>query len=264
MSSSRNGIRAQGTAREGRRVTLFAIESTEEWPPGVQPPEGLPTTPNEAVVDVADRTDRTCALEGCMRRVFSREWCQMHYVRWWRHGDPNVTHSTRDIPVLERIAPLIDKAAPGGCWLWTGPLNESGYAMRRQNSGSSSLVHRWLYQLLVGPVDRSLHLDHLCHTRDESCRADRSCPHRRCVNPAHLEPVTPAENNRRSRSPAQLAAKANRCKRGHDLTVHGYVRKDKKGRNCKACGKITGQIWRDRLRAQGISPYKPRRKRDAA
>lgn len=38
--------------------------------------------------------------------------------------------------------------------------------------------------MFVGPIPEGLHLDHLCRVR-------------RCVNPAHLEPVTQAENNYR-------------------------------------------------------------------
>lgn len=191
--------------------------------------------------------ERTCDVDGCDRRVFSRAWCQKHYTRWLRHGDPTITHDTRDIPPLERIAPLIDAAVPGGCWLWTGTVNAEGYASRHLGPGSS-LVHRWLYEQLLGPIEDNLPLDHLCHTRDVSCTANRDCPHRRCVNPDHLEPVTHAENSRRGRSPANLVVQTNRCKRGHDYAVHGYVRRDGRGRQCLACQRITAQRRRERLR----------------
>lgn len=37
-----------------------------------------------------DMTDanRTCGIEGCDRAVVARGWCNMHYMRWSRHGDP--------------------------------------------------------------------------------------------------------------------------------------------------------------------------------
>jgi hypothetical protein len=46
------------------------------------------------------------------------------------------------------------------------------------------LVHRDVYEQLVGPIPEGLVLDHLCRNRS-------------CCNPAHLEPVTTAENVRR-------------------------------------------------------------------
>lgn len=30
----------------------------------------------------------TCAIEGCGKPRATREWCNGHYIRWRRHGDP--------------------------------------------------------------------------------------------------------------------------------------------------------------------------------
>lgn len=31
---------------------------------------------------------RRCLIKGCERAAESRGWCNMHYMRWWSHGDP--------------------------------------------------------------------------------------------------------------------------------------------------------------------------------
>ena len=33
--------------------------------------------------------DRTCSVDGCDRPTRKREWCNKHYQRWLRHGDPD-------------------------------------------------------------------------------------------------------------------------------------------------------------------------------
>lgn len=60
--------------------------------------------------------------------------------------------------------------------IWTGS----------ESTRRNSLVHRIAYVAYHGSdVPDDLPLDHLCRVRN-------------CVNPDHLEPVTVAENNRRS------------------------------------------------------------------
>ena len=79
----------------------------------------------------------------------------------------------------------------GECWVWTGPINRKGYGYC-QVGGVRKNAHRALFERERGALPRSLHLDHLCRNK-------------RCVRPSHMEPVTPAENNRRKAIPARPA-----------------------------------------------------------
>jgi len=79
-------------------------------------------------------------------------------------------------------------------------MQPNGYGTRSAHRRCETrLAHRIAYQLVVGPIPDGLVLDHLCHTRDPDCADNANCPHRRCVNPAHLEPVTRRENIARGR-----------------------------------------------------------------
>lgn len=71
------------------------------------------------------------------------------------------------------------------CWIWQGTILSNGYGIFSISSTpyNRQLAHRYSYILHKGPIEN--HIDHLCRVRN-------------CVNPAHLEDVTQAENNRRS------------------------------------------------------------------
>lgn len=122
---------------------------------------------------------------------------------------------------------------PSGCHVWTGHTNQAGYGAVSIN-GQRYYAHRLAYELLVGPVPEGLHIDHTCHTNDESCLGGPSCPHRACVNPDHLEPVTPAENTRRG-----APARRTHCPQGHEYTPDNTQRRARKGgkRECKTCNR---------------------------
>lgn len=47
-----------------------------------------------------------CVVEGCTRRVKSREFCARHYKRWLKYGDPNyLSRQPPAIPVVGRNVP---------------------------------------------------------------------------------------------------------------------------------------------------------------
>lgn len=169
---------------------------------------------------------RTCSVDGCEKPHEAHGFCQMHYRRWKASGDPGPAGPVivRGVPTEERVWPRVDKDGPGGCWLWTGPLQPKGYARVMQTGGAAIMVHRFVYELLVGPVPDGLQLDHLCRVRH-------------CCNPAHLEPVTNAENQHRGMAPPGLHFRATHCKRGHEFTEENTYRRPSKAdvRECLIC-----------------------------
>ncbi len=87
-------------------------------------------------------------------------------------------------PLYRRFV-ITDTGLDEPCWLWTMSLDGRGYGqMWDREKRTRVTAHRFLYEHIVGPVPEGLDLDHLCRVRH-------------CVNPAHLEPVTRAENVRR-------------------------------------------------------------------
>lgn len=86
-----------------------------------------------------------------------------------------------------------------GCWTWAGRTNDDGYGVfkvKRAGQWVPIRAHRWAYEQANGPTP--LPLDHRCHTNDPNCPPGTDCPHRRCVRPDHLEPVSTRENTRRA------------------------------------------------------------------
>jgi len=67
------------------------------------------------------------------------------------------------------------------CWLWTGAVQNSGYAMVRVPGRKMRVAHRIAYQMCVGPIPDGSVIDHKCRVRH-------------CVNPDHLQAVSPREN----------------------------------------------------------------------
>jgi hypothetical protein len=117
-----------------------------------------------------------------------------------------------------------------GCWEWQGVRTDKGYATAWAD-GRWQRLHRWAYGKRHGDVPPLL--DHVCHD-PRTCAGGRTCPHRACLNPDHLEPATPARNADPDRRALRWAAGT--CARGHDVTTPAAVYLKPDGsRECRAC-----------------------------
>lgn len=110
-----------------------------------------------------------------------------------------------------------------GCWLFTGCTNSRGYGLVCSGrKGKSVLTHRLAVIVRDGSIPDGMTVDHQCHD-SQTCRLDATCPHRRCVNPAHLAVMTNADNLRRQ-------WESGLCRKGHPLTLRGDGK-----RQCMTC-----------------------------
>lgn len=176
---------------------------------------------------------KECSIEGCSKPMKTRGWCQMHYMRWWTTGElgPSGQIKSQGEALEVRFwRSVTGREDPSGCWLWTGTRQMTGYGRFPIGRGSVP-AHRFAYEQLACPVPDGLELDHLCRVRN-------------CVNPAHLEPVTRAENNRRR------WATYTHCKNGHDLTDPANLYFVKGRRVCKACQRARSAAYYQRRKAK--------------
>lgn len=67
---------------------------------------------------------------------------------------------------------------PNGCWLYGSQPNRYGTT---KIGGVTVTTHRYVYEILVGPIDEGCHLHHTCQTPS-------------CCNPGHLQVLTPKEH----------------------------------------------------------------------
>lgn len=127
---------------------------------------------------------RECFMENCRALVFCGGMCRAHYMRWWRHGNPEINNkrgpkvSTR--PLFDLIEEQVEIDPNSGCWLWPNSVAGLGYGVISRRK-VQYYVHRVTWEHFNGSVPEGMYICHHCDTPP-------------CTNPAHLFLGTPMEN----------------------------------------------------------------------
>ncbi|ASX98772.1 HNH endonuclease [Arthrobacter phage Colucci] len=141
------------------------------------------------------------------------------------------------LPLEQRFWAKVAVKEPRECWPWTGSMHAQGYGkLGAGKRGKSFLAHRFAYELTNGPIPDGLHIDHTCHNGTD-CPGGKTCQHRKCCNPSHLEAVEPVENVSRSHNANEHKT---HCPKGHEYTPENTYRQPSKpnARRCRRCAAI--------------------------
>lgn len=129
-----------------------------------------------------------CSVDGCTNPMRRRQLCSLHYQRAKKAGvelPPALVPSP-----WERFIVKVDQNGPvpeyrpdlGPCWIWLHARDRKGYGHFKWPGGITA--HRFSYEASGREIPDGYHVDHLCRVTS-------------CVNPDHLEAVTPSVNTMR-------------------------------------------------------------------
>jgi hypothetical protein len=143
----------------------------------------------------------------------------------------------------ELFWPRVETGWTDQCWEWTGPTLKNGYGQfgSGKNRGMSTLAHRASYTMIKGDPGDDMQVDRLCHNKA-------------CVNPQHLEAVTPQINTQRARSDGLIGECRNgnqgktRCPEDHPYSGENLIIRRGK-RHCRECGRKAAREYQRRKRA---------------
>lgn len=163
-----------------------------------------------------------CVKDGCDKPARSRGLCDQHYGRLRKHGDSDKILVRRGWTPEQRFEADIDRSGPTSCWIWRGLIDSHGYGMLYMAYRKYVRVHRYAYERYVKSIPPGHDLDHLCRVTA-------------CANPAHLQPVTHAENCLRGIGIHAQNARKTHCKQGHAFTPENTIITRQGSRSCRNC-----------------------------
>jgi len=137
-----------------------------------------------------------CSIESCCLLIRSRGWCEKHYTRWLRHGDPLAVKNFSGLSLEDRFWCRVRKTEQ--CWEWIGFRDKCGYGVLNVGDCKIDRAHRVSWMLRFGLIPKGMHVLHRCDNPP-------------CVRPAHLWLGTQNDNNEdriaKGRTASKLTAK---------------------------------------------------------
>ena len=122
----------------------------------------------------------------------------------------------------ERSRPKI-KEDLDGCFVWMRGVDSHGYGRVRIGGGPQLRAHRVMWERHRGKVRPGMVLHH-------------KCGNKRCVNPDHLEMLTPAEHLAvHMERPTGRHGLSDRCGKGHLFTPENTYIRTGGARVCRKC-----------------------------
>lgn len=129
---------------------------------------------------------------------------------------------------------LFQRLAPswGPCWTWKAGLDSDGYGAFWFD-GKTLSASRFSLSLIGTDIPLGMQPDHLCKVK-------------KCINPSHLEVVTPRQNVLRTDSPPALNARKTHCSNGHPLSGDNLYQQGTRRRVCITCRRKhrIGAYWK--------------------